>query len=546
MKKSMFPLSLCIIVLLLTVAYAQNTYIPLLSVSEVNNTDHGNIAGLTLDIQDGVGQVFIDTQPISKYDTQLSVRFAKDIACKLAEVDCSQYNFLYTIRANTQVIGGPSAGAAIAALTYAQLKNLDIRPDVTITGTITSGRLIGSVGGVKEKIEAAAKNNLKIVLISPSDIYHKPINKTDPFEDILVNVSKNNSNNTLNTSIKVSIIKENETISQNISISNTSNYNETNLTNQTNTTINLVEYGKTLNIRVIPAADLEEVIFYTTGKNISKPEVDLDVDTQYSEIMKEISSDLCQRSQDYLEVIYENTSSINQSYLFTPLNKTYSDAKDLLNRSKHMLENKSYYAGASQCYNANLKLSFISLIQQNHSDEFYQSQLTILQESIALLEGNIKSKNFTTIPELQTAMIVRQRLSEAQEYIDAANDYNFSKNTTTNESTNNESLKNESANNQSLKNQSLKNTLSDTSRELEQLERDAMIMNTAMAKERMFTTGQWATFFDVQGDIYNIDKKVLSESCESIMADAMTRIQYVNGYFPGQFNEQENIRGGNQ
>ena len=130
----------------------------------------GGIADLYLTIKEGNGKVYLDTFPLTKVDTQISTRFAKEIACDFLEKDCEQIDFFYTIRSNSAIIGGPSAGAAIAVLTVALLEENQIDEETTITGTINSGGIIGSVGGIKAKINAASKKGLRKVLIPQTTI----------------------------------------------------------------------------------------------------------------------------------------------------------------------------------------------------------------------------------------------------------------------------------------------------------------------------------------------------------------------------------------
>ena len=49
------------------------------------------------------------------------------------------------------LIGGPSAGAAIAVATVAAIEGKNVSKDAVITGTIEEGGYIGEVGGVFEK-----------------------------------------------------------------------------------------------------------------------------------------------------------------------------------------------------------------------------------------------------------------------------------------------------------------------------------------------------------------------------------------------------------
>ena len=167
-----------IVVMILSIAAvgsaaASQGSIKLLAVQQDEDGIKGSIADLHLEIKSGSGRVFVDTFPLTKIDTQVSTRFGKEIACNYLEIDCDRYDFFYTIRANSPIIAGPSAGAAITTLTISLLGRIPISTDVAITGTINSGGIIGPVGGVKEKIEAAAENGINKVLIPYGERYHQ-------------------------------------------------------------------------------------------------------------------------------------------------------------------------------------------------------------------------------------------------------------------------------------------------------------------------------------------------------------------------------------
>ena len=80
-------------------------HIKLLAVSQTNGTFIGQTADLYMTVSPGEGDVFLDTFPLTKIDTQISTRFAEEIACREAKVDCSNYNFFYKIRASSPIIG---------------------------------------------------------------------------------------------------------------------------------------------------------------------------------------------------------------------------------------------------------------------------------------------------------------------------------------------------------------------------------------------------------------------------------------------------------
>jgi uncharacterized protein len=475
-KKLLGVLSSLILVILLVFTVSgtdSNDTLRLLAVSELENgTLIGGIAYLTLELQPGTGNVFIDTYPLSKFDTQMSIRFAKEVACKFAAMDCSKYNFLYTIRADSEFIGGPSAGAAVSVITFAQLNQLPIDYDVAVTGTINSGRLIGNVGGIKEKIEGAASQGIKKVLIPIDEKTHK---------------------------------KE-------------------------NLTIDLVEYGSSLGIAVIPVSDLEDTLYHFLGINYTAQVLDIESDSDYQYIMEDISDSLCSRSDEIISLLYESGFNINDSdYTNKQIGQVYQSALDLINHSIQSLDTGSFYSAASQCFGANIKLYYLLLLSQDNSNEQYIERIKFLEDAIALTNENISKIQLSTITDLQTAMIVRQRTEESAEYLVRAKEYFLDVSLSGSDA-------NASANAtiDSLNISSQKSYLDDSA-----AKRDEAIYNLALAIERLRTTIYWSKFFQLEGQEYILNPLAIFQSCSTIIDDARSRIQYAQLYFPHSFAEQE-------
>lgn len=210
----------------------------LLAVREVGNETYaGSSADLFLETRPGSGRVFLETYPLTKMDTQISTRFAKEIACNYFDLNCKEYDFIYTIKSDTSIVGGPSAGAAMAVLTAAVMKDLKMEKMMTVTGTINSGGVIGPVGGLKAKIEAAAGGNLSVVLIPQGMRQQKEKNET----------------------------------------------------------IDLKEYGEENGVLVLEVTDLNEMVFYFTGQKL-RGDYTIEVNQEYSVIMKELGNLLCNRT----------------------------------------------------------------------------------------------------------------------------------------------------------------------------------------------------------------------------------------------------------
>jgi uncharacterized protein len=198
----------------------------------------GVSADLYLRIEPGTGSVFMETVPLTKVDTQISTRYAKEIACRYLNTNCDAYDFYYTIRAGTGIIGGPSAGAAMAALTVSLLEGASLNKSVAITGTINSGNVIGSVGGLPEKLEAASDAGIKKVLIP-----------------------KGGRSATVN-----------------------------------NQSIDLYQYGEALGVEVVEVFTLAEVMKEFTGNTFIIDSSPVSIDPQYSKIMESLAAQLCERT----------------------------------------------------------------------------------------------------------------------------------------------------------------------------------------------------------------------------------------------------------
>jgi uncharacterized protein len=233
---------LFLVLFIIPLASAKQGHIKLLAVSETEDGMIGTSADLYLELEPGSGRVFIDTFPFTKFDTQMSTRFAKEVSCKFLDADCDNYDFFYTIRASSAIVGGPSAGAALAVLTTAMLDNQNIDETISITGTINSGGMIGPVGGVKEKIEIAAKQGISKIIIPSSTI----------------------------------LVKEG------------------------NETIDLREHAKSLDIELIDIYELGEALYIFTGKKYKQNGRELIVNEDYKEIMKGLAEELCSGSKELI------------------------------------------------------------------------------------------------------------------------------------------------------------------------------------------------------------------------------------------------------
>jgi uncharacterized protein len=114
--------------------------------------------------------------PLSEVDMQASARIAALVASYIVGVNYLDYDYFISVRANSTIIGGPSAGAAMTVALVAALLNAPLNKSVVVTGMINPDGTIGPVGGIPEKLEAAAEVGAKIMLVPAGQLITQDIN----------------------------------------------------------------------------------------------------------------------------------------------------------------------------------------------------------------------------------------------------------------------------------------------------------------------------------------------------------------------------------
>lgn len=142
----------------------------------VSSLPNGSYVGVTADLYvrvvcPGSGHVFVETLPLSQIDLQASTRIAALVASRLAGVDFMSCDYYMSIKAESPIVGGPSASAVTSAAFAASLLGIPIHGDVIMTGMIMPDGSIGPVGGLKAKLEAAAGVGAKKFLVPYGQTY---------------------------------------------------------------------------------------------------------------------------------------------------------------------------------------------------------------------------------------------------------------------------------------------------------------------------------------------------------------------------------------
>lgn len=420
-------LLLILFILLSSSVLAIEGHMTLLTVGEIGNTTIGGTADLFLEIQPGSGRVFIDSFPLTKVDTQISTRFAKEVACDFLEMDCSNKDFFYTIRAKAPIVGGPSAGSAITVLTISLLDRIPLNENVVMTGTINSGGLIGPVAGIEEKAQAAQRSGFEKILIP-----------------------------------KWSILRiDNESTKENLNKTE----NDSSLLNET------IIYADELNvtgIEVITVSTLEEALEQFTGKQYKKYDYNITIPDKYNNIMRKISVELCERFDTIFdripqEVLLEHNLSINRT------NTSMTNAREAMERG-------DYYSAASFCFSANTVAKTVEF--SNYSNETLVTIKRKAQKDLDKMMTSVDSIELKTVSDLETYIIVKERLYEAQNLLE----------------------KNDSE----------------------------VLDNLGYIMERFYSAIAWSAFFDYKENEVNLDDTHLAQACLSKIQEAEERTSYVS------------------
>lgn len=160
-----------------------------IKVPAVDEEGNGVVTWLKVIVIPGEGRVLVDiNQLLFWVDTQYSIRVAEYVAENVTGVNVTNMDFIYGIETEAYLVEGPSAGAALTVATIAALENKTLDPDIMITGTISPDGVIGPVGGIVEKAEAAKDVGATLFLVPEGQgvqIYHRPERSCDYIGPIL-------------------------------------------------------------------------------------------------------------------------------------------------------------------------------------------------------------------------------------------------------------------------------------------------------------------------------------------------------------------------
>ncbi len=151
----------------------------------MNTTGKARLVDCSITIIPGTGKLLVNIKDsyIDGYDTQPSIKTAALAAEKLTGVSLDNCDTIISFAADSAVIKGNSLGAPLAVAIVAAIKNKEIDPTTTITGTIHKDGTIGRVAGILEKAKASKEQGIRTLLVPDGTAIHTAYTKKKQCND---------------------------------------------------------------------------------------------------------------------------------------------------------------------------------------------------------------------------------------------------------------------------------------------------------------------------------------------------------------------------
>jgi len=172
----------------------------------------------------------------------------------------------------------------------------------------------------------------------------------------------------------------------------------------------LGDYGMGL----IEGSRIEEVVSHLTGREVKRIEGNLTQDPLYVETMKYLAEDLCNRSSSFEKQVLE-FDNLNMSY--------FNITKNLTLRGEKFYSEGRYYSSASSCFGAGVKFHHLIFRHRNSSRDEINRMDVLTRKAINDANEKLDEIGYETITGLEAYMVVRQRLIEAVDFLDASREF---------------------------------------------------------------------------------------------------------------------------
>ncbi|AEH24819.1 S16 family serine protease [Pyrococcus yayanosii] len=352
----------------------------ILKAPAVSQTSTGELVGVptefVITVAPGSGHVYVETWPLTQVDMQASARLAAEVAGRVLGVNMSQYDVFIQVRADSPIIGGPSAGGTMTVGIIAALMGWDIRKDVMMTGMINPDGSIGPVGGILEKASAAHQAGAKVFLIPEGQ------------------------------RIQVVTESQRKSIGPIVQITTTQKK------------VDVVEYAKERwGLQVIEIRDIYDAIYYFTGHKLERPKPPAQVLIN-TDFLKEDAKKDYEETVRYYKAVEAKLNDSNVGYTTYNYLKTALDsARATIERAKAALDAGKYYTTMSLDFQARIVLRHVEWYIYASEGKDIEAIFEDVQAEINSVESYVSNLTIRGITMLQAVAASEERIEEAKEYL---------------------------------------------------------------------------------------------------------------------------------
>ncbi|NJE02395.1 S16 family serine protease [Thermococcus sp. JdF3] len=355
----------------------------------VSKTSNGELIGVATDfvitVAPGTGHVYVETWPLAEVDMQASARLAAQIAGKVLGVDMNKYDVFIQIKADSPIIGGPSAGGTMTVGIIAALEGWKVNPKVMMTGMINPDGTIGPVGGILEKASAAHDVGATVFLI-PEGQRVQYVQETQKKE--IGGIVE------INTQTKK---------------------------------VDVVDYAKERwGLTVVEIKDVYDAVYYFTGHRIPRPEAPSYVSVDTSFLRDDALSDYDNTTAYYRETLRKLKDSNVGYATYTTLMEALNQASAVLNQSKEAIDDGMYYTALSKDFQARIMIRHVDWYLDVKSQDDVQRLLKTTGNQINASESIVSGITIKGITMLQAVAAAEERVEEAKGLLDEAWKYYYS------------------------------------------------------------------------------------------------------------------------
>lgn len=356
----------------------------------VGLTEGGEMVGASADLSvtvspEGSGHVFIDTRPLAGTDMQGSARMAAHVAASVTGFSMEAHDFFFTVRSQTPIISGPSAGsvmanAAVAALMNANLEEGEepwtLSPSVMSTGTIAPDGSIGPVGGILVKAEEARDQGAELFTIPAGQSTIRPglmIPGQEP-----------------EAPVHVPTYCEEE-----------------------------------LGIECRAVGSLEEVVELSTGHRFDRPDVGEEPTTaQYNATLAPLSLDLLNDAEAYQDVWASLNGTQLREEARQQIQASIDFAHEAYQEAVGLREEARYYSSASRAFSASIHGThagfLLTYYDRGRSLDYVEGRIDAIEDVVDGARENATGVPVEDMHALYAVGAAQERVSDAENRIENA------------------------------------------------------------------------------------------------------------------------------